>query len=302
VNPEYSDRINRVLAAIDSSLGRKLKLEELAGIGAFSPYHFHRVFTSAIGETLHAYILRKRLQRAAGMLAHRPDMDMTRIAMDSGFSSPSDFSRAFRKAFGSSPKAYRATGGFRLGADPDSGFFGSGRHPEIPSFKIEREPEHVRLEDARLAYITCIGISLKMDTPQILRAFARLYRWAKSSGMAEGDMRFMGLLHDEPEIAPVDRIRYCAALALPQDRPVSERMPRDIAVAGFSLSGDCLRLGFDRSRPGFAKTYLETVNALFKDWMPAHSLAPDDRPIAELYRSGPKGEILLDLHIPVRPI
>jgi AraC family transcriptional regulator len=299
VDSEYSDRINRVLSVIDASLDRKLGLEELAAIGAFSPYHFHRIFSAALGETLHAYILRKRLQRAAGMLAHRSDLDVTRIALDCGFSTPSDFSRAFRRSFGTSPKSYRARGSVRLDSAGMKAEGGSGtERPE----RAEVNPEQSRLRDLRLAYITCIGISMRMDTPKILRAFGRLHRWGASLGLPESELRFLGLVYDEPEIAPIDKIRYCAAIELPKGTAAPEKRPSGIDVSDFRLAGPCLRLSFDRSTPGFPRDYLSSIDALFKDWMPARSLAPDDRPIVEAYSAGPAGNTLVAVNVPIRHI
>lgn len=65
MNNGYRARLNRAIEYIDEHIGDKLDLETVAGIAAFSKYHFHRVFSSMVGEPLGAYIQRLRLEKAA---------------------------------------------------------------------------------------------------------------------------------------------------------------------------------------------------------------------------------------------
>src|SRR5688500_11577282 len=68
----YQMRVNRVIDHIRAHLGDTLTLADLAGVAAFSPFHFHRVFKAATGETLFGFIQRVRLERAAvALLSHR---------------------------------------------------------------------------------------------------------------------------------------------------------------------------------------------------------------------------------------
>ncbi len=62
---EYRARINRVIDHIDRNIGRSLRLEDLARTAHFSPFHFHRIFSALVGETLNAYIQRRRAEAAA---------------------------------------------------------------------------------------------------------------------------------------------------------------------------------------------------------------------------------------------
>jgi AraC family transcriptional regulator len=295
---EYSDRIDRVLLHIDRNLDRRLSLEEIAGIGAFSPFHFHRVFKAQVGETLHAYILRRRLSLAASLLLHRTEWDLTRVSAECGFSSPSDFSRAFKKAFGKSPRGFRAAGVEKAIVPPREAP-ASG-----PAARRAREilgrAEHRRLEDERLAFVTCIGVSMRMDTPRILEAFTRLHSWSALLGLAAGEARFLGLVYDDPSITPEERLRYLAALALPRDLVVGGKVPRGIGLEGFSLAGSYLAFGLDRGSPTYAEDYLACMDLLFKEWMPARSLAPDQRPIVEAYSAGSGGRTLVEVHVPCR--
>jgi AraC-like DNA-binding protein len=66
---EYERRVYRVMDYVQAHLDEDLTLEKLAGVAAFSPFHFHRVFASITGETLSDFIRRVRLERAASGLA-----------------------------------------------------------------------------------------------------------------------------------------------------------------------------------------------------------------------------------------
>ncbi len=93
---EYRARINRVLDYIEHHLDEALTLEVLADVASFSPFHFHRIFSALTGETLGRFILRVRVEKAAGRLIDNPRASITEIALDCGFSGSAAFARAFR--------------------------------------------------------------------------------------------------------------------------------------------------------------------------------------------------------------
>src|SRR6185503_18548626 len=105
-NVDYVDRINRAIDHVTRNLAEPLQLEDVARVACFSPYHFHRIFRALVGETLHAFVKRVRLERALHLMAHRRGASLTEIALGCGFSSSSDFSRSFRAQFGVPPSAF----------------------------------------------------------------------------------------------------------------------------------------------------------------------------------------------------
>lgn len=78
----YLQSVYKVIAYIKSHYQETLNLDDLARIGGFSKYHFHRIFRSVVGESIGNYITRIRLQSTTRHLKSR--QRITDIAMESG--------------------------------------------------------------------------------------------------------------------------------------------------------------------------------------------------------------------------
>src|SRR5690242_17858704 len=98
-----------VLAFAAAHLDEDLSLAALAAHAGLSPFHLHRVFTNAAGETPKQFTLRLRLGRAAAMLL-TTDESVLNVALSCGFQSHEAFCRAFRRRFRMAPSAYRERG------------------------------------------------------------------------------------------------------------------------------------------------------------------------------------------------
>lgn len=102
---ELLARLERGVAMIHANLGRRISVSEIARTACLSPFHFHRLFAAAFGETPHRAITRLRLERAASLLRAR-DRDVTEVAAACGFESIGSFSSLFSRHFGISPGRY----------------------------------------------------------------------------------------------------------------------------------------------------------------------------------------------------
>ena len=105
-NFDYVDRVNRGIDYVTQNLGGPLRLEDVAAAACFSPFHFHRIFRTLMGETLASFIKRVRLERSVYLLSHIKRATLTDIAFSCGFSSSSDFTRAFRGYYGVPPSRF----------------------------------------------------------------------------------------------------------------------------------------------------------------------------------------------------
>ncbi|TCH96846.1 AraC family transcriptional regulator [Roseococcus sp. SYP-B2431] len=84
---DHAARISRAVRHSSERLERTPFLEELAGVAAFSPCYFHRVYRALMGETPAETLTRLRLSRAAAALI-RTGQTMSRIAREATARSP----------------------------------------------------------------------------------------------------------------------------------------------------------------------------------------------------------------------
>src|SRR5882724_10752647 len=103
---QHQERVNRVLDYVGQHLDQELSLAKLAQVGCFSPYHFHRIFQAATGETLNNHVRRVRLERAATLLKASPRKRITDVALETGFAGTAEFSRAFKSHFGKTASSW----------------------------------------------------------------------------------------------------------------------------------------------------------------------------------------------------
>jgi AraC-like DNA-binding protein len=91
----------------DARYAESLDVSDLAGAAGLSRAHFSREFRRAFGESPHAYLLTRRLERAAALL-RSTDRSVADICFSVGLKSVGSFTTSFTRAYGRSPTAYRA--------------------------------------------------------------------------------------------------------------------------------------------------------------------------------------------------
>ncbi len=85
----------------------RLTLHDLAKAAGYSPFHFHRLFLEEEGITPRAFVEACRLKNACDLL--KAGFSITSAAVDSGFSTSSQFAGVFKKKFEISPSAWLRT-------------------------------------------------------------------------------------------------------------------------------------------------------------------------------------------------
>ncbi len=91
----------------DSRYADPLDVDDLANAAGLSRAHFSREFRRAFGESPHAYLLTRRLERAAALL-RTSDRSVVEICFAVGLQSLGSFTSSFTRTYGISPTAYRA--------------------------------------------------------------------------------------------------------------------------------------------------------------------------------------------------
>lgn len=229
---EHHCRIaNRVIDHIDANLHRQLALDEIAASVCLSQRQLLRVMRRVLDESQSAYIARLRLERAV-LYLRTEECSLAELAERVGYDNPQSLSKAFRRQFGISPKAYMRRLKERLVHDCDE--------PE------ESWPAEVcDVPPVELVYLRIVG---RYGDPGLYRdAWSRLTAFAKERGLLTEATRWIGLSFDDPNITRAACCRFYACISV--DRPVAAsgafgtfRLPGG-RHAVFALRGDYAQLG-----------------------------------------------------------
>jgi AraC family transcriptional regulator len=175
------EKIQRVLAYLDTHLDADVSLKALAARAGLSRFHLHRLFAKTIGETPAQLALRLRLGRAARLLLAGGDSVLD-VALSCGFQSHEAFSRAFRRRFAMTPRDYRKRGFAQLlnaGQVQDHLRISSKIAPCLRLYRKKQEPEP---EENRMTY----SVTKKDLAPQpVLVVRRRVKRSEIASAIAQ---------------------------------------------------------------------------------------------------------------------
>lgn len=106
LEPHYHHILAGVIEDVLRCRTGPIRVPDLATAAGFSRFHLARLFHQTTEETLEQFLRRIRLERAAYNLLNS-EQTVLEISIDSGYTSPEAFSRAFRQSFGSLPTAFR---------------------------------------------------------------------------------------------------------------------------------------------------------------------------------------------------
>lgn len=100
------DLIEESLTYIESHLQEDLSLESIAKELGYSKCYFHRLFSAVMGVSVKNYVLERKLNDAITQVKNT-EISLTDIATLYAFSTPSSFSRAFKRLYDISPSDLR---------------------------------------------------------------------------------------------------------------------------------------------------------------------------------------------------
>lgn len=102
------ERLNQTLKYISDNFLEDITTRQLAQIANFSEYYYSNIFKKATGMTVKEYIYHFRIN-AAEELLKRTNLNISEVAINTGFSDINYFSRLFRKYKQVSPSHFRKT-------------------------------------------------------------------------------------------------------------------------------------------------------------------------------------------------
>ncbi len=289
----YKERILEVLVHIQTHLGEAISLEDLAGVAHFSPFHFHRIFRGMVGESVKEHVRRLRLERAAHRLKFT-DLPVTRLAFDAGYETHESFTRAFHAMFDVSPSQFRAT--HRALPWP---YVASGVHFDPDGYVADFQPQtggppmQVRLETRtplRVAFMRHVG-----PYADVGGSWMQFMTWAGMRGLLNAAPTLLGVVHDDPEVTPPDKVRYDACI------PVDDRFVAEGDIGVQTIEGGEYAVATHR---GPYRKLGETYARLCGEWLPASGRELRACPSFEVYRNSPMSaapeELLTDIYLPLQ--
>ena len=99
------ERVQKVISILEENLAEPPSLEEIGRHVGCSHFYLSRIFSEWMGHGIFQHLRELRLERAAALL-REGEMQITQIALEVGYASPSHFTTAFRERFGCCPGLY----------------------------------------------------------------------------------------------------------------------------------------------------------------------------------------------------
>lgn len=283
----HISRINDVLFYIHKDISKELSAKALADVAAYSEQHFHRVFKQTVGESIHQYIRRTRMEYAANQLMFDPTSSVLEIANNCGFSSASSFSRAFKATFQMYPGQWRQH-------DMGTAEKPYLRDPEIAAgyqrvaSRVLQPPKILDVPDRMAAYVRHTGYNRS-----IRHAWLVLKAWAESEG--RDDTTQFGLHHSNPAWVALDKCRYVACLEI--DRPLPFR-----GVVNQMIIPGGLHAVFHLQ--GMYGELLPYISLIMEQWLPTSGFKLRSTPAYVHYHQNhflhPDEQFELDFYLPVK--
>lgn len=300
---EYIERINRVVDHIKANLVRNISVSELADVAAFSEFHFHRIFKAFTGESVNRYITRLRLQNAAHYLITNKQKNITEVAIDCGFSSSANFTKAFKKLYDVSPSDYRTDfENSRIGkAESRNGkdIFSPGGYIDCVDNNLSKEIEmKVNVKEMQPVTVAFIRFFNGYDPKGISEVWRELKVWATARDLLKEDTLLIGLGLDNPEVTDPEKCRYDACISVSPDTETGGAVGMQEIAGGKYAVGE-----FEGEIQQLAKFYHD----IYASWLPENGYVPDCKPPFEIYHDNgieKDGKTIyrMDICIAVRPL
>lgn len=259
----YHQQLNKVIEYIGKHLDDDLTLKQLSEIACFSKYHFHRLFTAYTGLSLQQYIRWLRLKRAAHQLIVHKDQSIINIAIDAGFESHEAFGRAFKQACGVSPSEFRQESSWQKWEKPPY---------QLSQYEDKTMNITIKTMNARrLAVVEHRG-----DPKLVGDSVNKLLSWAKSQSVnlkpKAGEA--FGIAYDDPKLTPPAEFRFDLALTIPEQLALKgEVVEKRLPAGRYAVT----------MHKGSRDNIGDTVDALYRDWLPSSGEELADLPCIFCY-------------------
>lgn len=291
----YEDRVRNALDYIHANLDQPLDLKDVAKASSFSTFHFHRIFHGLVGETLNEYIRRQRMELAVKMLAYTDEGSITDIAFKCGFSSSSNFSKAFSSYFSCSPTEVRNPEKFKenskigeLKRKHGKDFDPRKLYPEFihQTKEIKMDVQIIEMKEKRVCVLESPA---GYDETAVHQTWDKLCEWAANNRLVGSD--FYGACYDDPNVTPLKKCKYEAAITVKKDTVINAPFTESNIPAG--------RYAMAYYR-GAEDPDAALHTRIYKEWFPQSGFEPDDFPLIERYLNNAKEDGFVEMQIMIK--
>jgi AraC family transcriptional regulator len=232
-----------------------------------------------MGEPVHQFIRRLRLEKAAGLLLTNSEISITEIALMCGFATSSSFAKSFKTYFKMSATKWRNTSNRFLDKKSipikvERGRISVTNGFPVWTFNEEDSTRKVVIEDIpplKVAYIRNVG-PYQGDDKLFGKLYDQLVQWAIPRGHINEKTFRLNIYHDNPEITEKQKLRVMAAI--PVTGPVNPSGSVGVTKISGGKYGVCR---FLLKKEMFKKAW----NWMFSVWLIHSGYKCDNREIFE---------------------
>jgi AraC family transcriptional regulator len=247
-----------------------------------------------VGESVKTHIRRLRFEHAVHRLKFGTQ-PITYIAFEAGYETHEAFTRAFRAMFAQSPSRFRVIHRVLPVSPAPSGvhYLPDGRLNDFERVETGGPPVDVhvtRIEPMRVAFVRHVG-----PYAEVGATWDKLMAWAGAKGLLGPKMTTLGLLHDDPDVTPPDKVRYDACLVIDDSvEPEGELGVQTIRGGEYAVTTH--RGPYEQLSDAYAR--------LCGEWLPTGGRELRSAPGFEIYRNSPQTavpeDLLTDIHLPLQ--
>lgn len=276
----YQERILKVLIYIQNHLDEALSLEQLAQIAHFSDYHFHRIFTTLVGESVKSYLRRLRLERATRDLVFT-DLSLVQISERAGYDTQQAFHRAFKEIYGQTPLQFKE----------------EKQKTVIKMSKMSEKRKdpivHIqKIEPKTVAFMRHIG-----PYEHVMETWVKLMGEIGSLHFFSDQVEKISIPYDDIAITPAEKLRFDACVTL---NGLSDFKPKDKMGVQTLRGGKYAVLTHVGPLENIEKSY----ENLFGVWLPKSGYEPADFPNFLIHKTmpfqTPAESLLTDIYLPIK--
>lgn len=246
-------RIYKTVDFIEQNYNKQISVKDLENVSRYSYRNIQRIFKHLCNETIGAYQVRLRMERAYKLILYSKD-NLSEIAYEVGFESLSAFSKAFKKQFGITP-----------------------RQAKKEKEKLFNKLSFISIEDKRIIkpkiiYLPQVKVYYQsVYTDYINEEIELLWEKFASNNFPENNTQYFGVIADEPLITEKIKCRYDACCTL---QPLNKKFPTKNLLGGKYAQF---------IHHGSYNSIEETYKNIYSGWILTCKLEFGNSPIIEQY-------------------